>query len=57
MKCLAPAPPGAAVNVARFEQEIQLAARLQHPHIVPLLTAAASGDLLYYVTQPSKIPR
>src|SRR6185295_4041733 len=29
--------------------EIQLAARLQHPHIVPLLTTGASGDLLYYV--------
>jgi tetratricopeptide (TPR) repeat protein len=37
------------VNVERFEREIQLAARLQHPHIVPLLTAAASGDLLYYI--------
>jgi tetratricopeptide (TPR) repeat protein len=44
-----PPETGAAVNVSRFEQEIQLAARLQHPHIVPLLTAAASGDLLYYV--------
>jgi tetratricopeptide (TPR) repeat protein len=44
-------PPdmGAGVNVERFEREIQLAARLQHPHIVPLLTAAASGDLLYYI--------
>jgi tetratricopeptide (TPR) repeat protein len=44
-------PPemGAAVNVERFEREIQLAARLQHPHIVPLLSAAASNDLLYYV--------
>jgi tetratricopeptide (TPR) repeat protein len=44
-------PPemGAAVNVERFEREIQLAARLQHPHIVPLLTAGASGDLLYYI--------
>ena len=44
-------PPemGAAVNVERFEREIQLAARLQHPHIVPLLTAGAAGDLLYYV--------
>src|SRR5262245_34055283 len=39
-------PPdmGASVNVERFEREIQLAARLQHPHIVPLLAAAASGD-------------
>ncbi len=44
-------PPemSAAVNVERFEREIQLAARLQHPHIVPLLTAAAAGDLLYYI--------
>ncbi len=44
-------PPemGAGVNVGRFEREIQLAARLQHPHIVPLLTAGASGDLLYYI--------
>jgi len=44
-------PPdmGAGVNAERFEREIQLAARLQHPHIVPLLTAGAQGDLLYYV--------
>ncbi len=44
-------PPemGAGVNVERFEREIRLAARLQHPHIVPLLTAGSSGDLLYYI--------
>src|SRR5438105_240509 len=44
-------PPelGAGVNVARFEQEIALAAKLQDPHIVPLLTAGATGDLLYYI--------
>ena len=46
---LLPPETGAAVNVERFEREIQLAARLQHPHIVPLLSAAAAGDLLYYV--------
>ena len=46
---LLPPEMGAAVNVERFEREIQLAARLQHPHIVPLLTAGSSGDLLYYV--------
>jgi tetratricopeptide (TPR) repeat protein len=44
-----PPETGAGVNVERFEREIQLAARLQHPHVVPLLTAGASGDLLYYV--------
>lgn len=44
-------PPemSAGVNIDRFEREIQLAARLQHPHIVPLLTAGSEGDLLYYV--------
>lgn len=44
-------PPdmAAAVNVDRFQREIRLAASLQHPLIVPLLTAESSGDLLYYV--------
>lgn len=44
-------PPdmAAGVNVERFRREIQLAASLQHPHIVPLLTAGSADDLLYYV--------
>jgi tetratricopeptide (TPR) repeat protein len=44
-------PPemAAGVNAERFRREILLAAKLQHPHVVPLLTAGASGDLLYYV--------
>ena len=44
-------PPemAASVNQDRFRREIQLAARLQHPHVVPLLSANASGDLLWYV--------
>ena len=37
------------VNIERFEREIRLAARLQHPHIVPLLAAGSVGDLPYYV--------
>ncbi len=43
-------PPemGAGVNADRFRREIQLAAQLQHPHIVPLLRAASEGDLVYY---------
>jgi serine/threonine-protein kinase len=39
---------GGGVNVDRFRRETQLAASLQHPHIVPLLTAGAAGDLLFY---------
>jgi tetratricopeptide (TPR) repeat protein/tRNA A-37 threonylcarbamoyl transferase component Bud32 len=46
---LLPPEMAAGVNVDRFRREIQLAARLQHPHVVPLLTAGASGDLLYYI--------
>ncbi|HWP37865.1 MAG TPA: protein kinase [Gemmatimonadales bacterium] len=44
-------PPemAAGVNTERFRREIQLAAKLQHPHIVPLHAAGAAGDLLYYV--------
>jgi serine/threonine protein kinase len=38
----------AGVNRDRFRREIQFAARLQHPHIVPLLTAGQVGDILYY---------
>jgi len=43
-------PPelGAGVNAERFRREIQLAAGLQHPHIVPLLTAGQAGELFYY---------
>ena len=44
-------PPdmAAGVNRDRFQREIQLAARLQHPHIVQLLAAGSSDDLLWYV--------
>ncbi len=37
------------VSAARFKQEIELAAHLQHPNILPVLTAGANDDLLYYV--------
>jgi eukaryotic-like serine/threonine-protein kinase len=39
---------GAGVNVDRFKREIQLAAGLQHPHIVPVLTAGEMSGVPYY---------
>jgi len=43
--------PFLAVNLGpeRFLREIQIAAQLQHPHIVPLYDSGQAGDLLYYV--------
>jgi serine/threonine-protein kinase len=43
-------PPdlAATVNVERFRREIQLAARLQHPHIVPVLSSGVSDGLPFY---------
>ena len=43
-------PPelAADVNAERFRREIQLCAKLQHPHIVPLLSAGEGADFLYY---------
>ena len=43
-------PPdlAAGVNRERFRREIQLAAQLQHPHIVPLLSAGDTEGILYY---------
>ncbi|HEX8726170.1 MAG TPA: protein kinase [Gemmatimonadaceae bacterium] len=38
----------AGVNVERFNREILLAARLQHPHIVPVLAAGETNGLPYY---------
>ncbi len=37
------------VSAARFKKEIELAAQLQHPHIVPLLAAGSGDGLLWYV--------
>ncbi|HEX6251738.1 MAG TPA: protein kinase [Gemmatimonadaceae bacterium] len=43
-------PPdmAAGLNAERFRREIQLAASLQHPHIVPLIAAGRTGDLVWY---------
>lgn len=38
----------AGVNRERFRREVQLAARLSHPYIVPLLHAGEHGELLWF---------
>ncbi len=38
----------AGVNVERFNREIELAAGLQHPHIVPVLAAGQMDGVPYY---------
>src|SRR5688572_28637196 len=38
----------AGVSADRFRREIQLIARLQHPHVVPILTAGSADGSLYY---------
>src|SRR5688572_27260691 len=43
-----PGATGGSVSIERFKREIQLAARLQHAHIVPLLTAGDSEGLPYF---------
>jgi eukaryotic-like serine/threonine-protein kinase len=39
----------ATLGAGRFFREIEVAARLQHPNILPLLDSGEAGDLLYYV--------
>jgi serine/threonine-protein kinase len=47
-------PPelAASVSTERFRREIQLVAKLQHPHIVPLFTSDSTSSLLWY-TMPA----
>jgi eukaryotic-like serine/threonine-protein kinase len=39
---------GAVAGAERFNQEIRLAARLVHPHILPVLDSGAAADRLWY---------
>ncbi len=43
-------PPDIAAGLSadRFRREIQLAAKLQHPHIVPLLSAGDANGVMYF---------
>ena len=47
VKVLAP-ELAAGLSAKRFEREVRLAARLQHPHVVPLLAAGDVGGLPYF---------
>ena len=38
----------AGLSLQRFEREVQLAARLQHPHVVPLLSAGDVDGIPFY---------
>ena len=44
--CIPISPP---LGAERFLREIQIAARLQHPHILPLHDSGRGDGLLYYV--------
>ena len=39
----------ASIGVDRFQQEIKIAANLNHPHILPLLDSGESDGFLYFV--------
>ena len=43
----------ATLGPARFLQEIQVTARLQHPHILPLIDSGEANGLVYYL-MPAK---
>ncbi|HEX6314096.1 MAG TPA: serine/threonine-protein kinase, partial [Gemmatimonadaceae bacterium] len=47
IKLLAP-ELAAGVSAERFSREVHVAARLQHPHIVPVHTTGAAADLPFY---------
>ena len=39
----------ASIGAERFEREIKLSAKLQHPHILGLIDSGEADGLLYYV--------
>jgi tetratricopeptide (TPR) repeat protein len=46
---LLPPEMASEVSAARFKQEMEVAAHLQHPHVLPVLSAGGTDDLFYYV--------
>ncbi|UCG85885.1 MAG: protein kinase [Gemmatimonadota bacterium] len=46
---LLPPEMASEVSAARFKQEIEVVAQLQHPHVLPVHAAGSRDDLIYYV--------
>jgi serine/threonine-protein kinase len=46
---LLPPEMASEVSAARFKQEIEVVAQLQHPHVLPVHAAGSREDLIYYV--------
>ncbi len=44
----------ASLGSERFLREIQIAAKLQHPHILPLYDSGQAGEILFYVMPSTK---
>ena len=40
---------GASIGPERFQREIEIAARIHHPHILPLYDSGEAGGFLFYV--------
>ena len=43
-----PSDSASSVSVERFKREIQVAAKLQHPHIVPILSTGKTDGIPFY---------
>jgi Tol biopolymer transport system component len=43
-----PSDAASSVSIERFNREIQVAAKLQHPHIVPVLSAGTADGVPFY---------
>ncbi|MFI5229643.1 MAG: protein kinase [Gemmatimonadales bacterium] len=46
---LLPPETASEVSAARFHREVLVAARLQHPNILPVLSSGTSGGIFYYI--------
>src|SRR5215813_13200448 len=49
---LLPPETASEVSATRFQREVLLAAHLQHPHILPVLTTGSTHDGMFYYIMP-----